>query len=88
MKQQLQNIEIKITHQEQQIIARLIKDYQRKNISDELHIAPSTLDTEQKQLYKKINRHSAHGIVGYALTHGFVYDFAANKVYYLNQLIC
>ena len=65
----------------------MMKDNLHKLIAYYLHIAKATVDKIVQKLREKLNAHSAARIAAYALTHGFVLDFDANKVYYHQQLI-
>ena len=80
-------VEIHFTPREIQLIAHLIKDESYKIIAQQLSISFFTVKNELAHLRTKIQKHSTHGIVAYALQHGFTTDEMIEKVFYQGKLV-
>ncbi len=78
---------IKLTLHQKQLIAYCIRGFSHKMMALCFHTSIKTIYTEVKNIKYKLGLHHSAQIPGYALTHGFTFDFEGQHVYYEEELI-
>lgn len=58
-----------LTQREIEIVRLMAQEYANKQIADKLFISERTVESHRKNIFKKLNTHSAVGVIRYAMTH-------------------
>ncbi|HEV7350744.1 response regulator transcription factor [Telluribacter sp.] len=61
-----------LSSREIEVIRYIINEVPTAQIASEMFIAPSTVETHRRNIFKKLNIHSVVGLTRYALTHGLI----------------
>lgn len=67
-----QNLEAHLTDRETEIIRLIEKEYNNKQIAEELFISERTVETHRKNIFRKTNTSSVIGLVKYAYEHKLI----------------
>ncbi len=62
---------IKLTKREKEVLSLIANSYTTKKISEELNIAPSTIETHRRNLIEKTGVKNSKGLVKFAIENGY-----------------
>lgn len=58
-----------LTQREIEIVRLMAEEYSNKQIADKLFISERTVESHRKNIFKKLDTHSAVGVIRYAISH-------------------
>ncbi|GAB3173453.1 response regulator [Telluribacter humicola] len=61
-----------LTNREIQVIRYIINEVPTAQIAEEMFIAPTTVETHRRNIFKKLNIHSVIGLTRFAIQHGLI----------------